>query len=142
MTQIKMCSRPKTRDTGSTQGHFWHQRSQKPRALRPHCSSVGGTRTLQAFGPTTTSQTGTDVRKNKEEKTPWKVNGNLRNQGTQMTTGKVATLMDQAEGMKVLEGEGRWVHTGGYVSEASDSSLRPSSTAGTSALALSNQEIQ
>ena len=56
--------------------------------------------------------------------------------------GKVATLMDQAEGMKVLEGEGCWVHNGGYVSEASDSSLRPSSTAGTSALALSNQEIQ
>ena len=56
--------------------------------------------------------------------------------------GKVATLMDQAEGMKVLEGEGCWVHNGGYVSEASDSSLRPSSTEGTSALAFSNQEIQ
>lgn len=137
MAQIKMCSRPKP-----PQGHFWHQQSLKPRALRPHCSAVNSTRTLQAFGPTTASQTGTDVRKNKEEKTPWKVNGNLRNQGAQTATGKVATLMDQAEEIKLLEGEGLWVHTGGYVSEGSDSSLRPSSTEGTSALALSNQEIQ
>lgn len=136
-----MCSRPKTRETRSTQGHFQHQWSPKPRALRPYCSSVNGARTLHAFGPTTTSQTGTDVREKRQGKTPWKVNGNLRDHGTQITVGKLATLMDQAEGMKALEGEGHWVHIGGYVSKVSDSSLRLSSTEETSALAQ-HQEIQ
>lgn len=69
------------------------------------------------------------------------MNGNLRGQGTQTTAGKVAALMDQAEGMKVLEGEGNWMHIAGYVSKASDSPLRLSSTEETSAL-VQHQEIQ
>lgn len=85
--------------------------------MTPNCNSVNGTRTLKAICPTTTSEIGRDVRRNRQKRTLWKVDLNLRNHGDTDNYGEAGYADGSREGVGGA-GRGRyWMNVSGYVAK-------------------------